>query len=170
MVDPDNMQEQEARAISQEQEFLVEEGVDTSQKSYSQGQLVWRRFLRHKAAMGASAVLIFVILIAFTSVGFGPIPGWWPKNHTSLYPLAEVGGAPTFRLWPFTLGEHPFGQNTIGKDYFALVMIGAQNSLIIAFSVGIGATLIGTVIGAAAGYFRGLAEAFLMRMTPGRAR
>ena len=32
-------------------------------KSYSQGSLVWRRFLHHKGAMVASAILILVILL-----------------------------------------------------------------------------------------------------------
>ena len=53
-------------------------------KSYSQGSLVWRRFLHHKGAMVASAILILVILLAFTSTGVGSLPGWWPKNHIDL--------------------------------------------------------------------------------------
>lgn len=148
----------------EEASYTIENEVTTTDKSYSQGQLVLRRFLRHRAAMTASVVLLLIVLLAFTSIGFGPIPGWWPHNYISTYPLAAPMGAPTFKF-PFTLGEHPFGQTTIGKDYFALVMVGTQNSLIIAFTVGLGATLIGTIIGSTAGYFRGLPEAFLMRMT-----
>lgn len=147
-----------------ELETLPDENT-TTDKSYSQGRLVLRRFLRHRGAMVSLSFLIFVTLLATTSIGSGPIPGWWPKNHVDLYPIAEVGGAPTLKLWPFSIGEHPFGQSTIGKDYFALVMLGTQNSLAIAFTVGIAATVIGTLVGAAAGYFRGLAEAFLMRVT-----
>ena len=63
------------------------------------------------------------------------------------------------------LGEHPFGQDNIGKDYFALTMRGPQQSIIIAFIVGIVATLVGTVVGALAGYFRGRLETVLMRFT-----
>ena len=134
-------------------------------KSYSQGSLVWRRFLHHKGAMVASAILILVILLAFTSTGVGSLPGWWPKNHVDLYPFPQgsPNGEPTLRFWPFTLGEHPFGQDTIGKDYFALVMQGTQKSVIIAFMVGLIATMIGTLIGGAAGYFRGRIESILMR-------
>lgn len=149
----------------QEIDFSVEDSIDSSnQKSYSQGMLVLRRLVRHRAAMVSAIVLILIILLAFTSLGVGPIPGWWDKDYTSLHPT-QNGGAPTMQLWPFQIGEHPFGQNTIGIDYFALVMRGAQRSLTIAFVVGIIATIIGTAIGAIAGYFRGLAEAFLMRIT-----
>lgn len=141
-------------------EYELEETIDEAgHNSYSQGALVRRRFLHHKGAMAASIILLLVIVLAFSS------SLWWPKNHVDLYPLAKANGAPTFQLWPFSLGENPFGQNTIGKDYFALVMQGTQKSVIIAFVVGFIATAIGTVVGSAAGYFRGRVESVLMRAT-----
>lgn len=141
--------------------------IDTppsDQKSYSQGQLVRRRFFRHKAAMTSVIILLFIVILAFTSIGFGPIPGWWGKSYAMSAQVID-GGRPTLQLWPFSLGEHPFGQDNTGKDYFALVMRGTQRSLIIAFVVGIVSTFIGTVVGALAGYFRGWVEAILMRVT-----
>ncbi|MDN4480018.1 ABC transporter permease [Demequina sp. EGI L300058] len=134
----------------------------TEQKSYSQGQLVRRRFFRHKGAMVALAVLIAITLLAFTSIGIGPIPGWWGKNFTDTGPILD-GGRPTIG-W-FTLGEHPFGQDQTGRDFFALTMRGTQISLTIAFTVGFFSTIIGTIIGAIAGYYRGWAESLLMRAT-----
>ncbi|GAA4731862.1 ABC transporter permease [Isoptericola chiayiensis] len=128
----------------------------TPEKSYSQNQLVRMRFFRHRGAIISMIVLGLVILLAFTSIGIGPLPGWWDKVPELQYP--KIGdGAPTW--------EHPFGQDTGGKDYFALVMLGTQKSLIIAFGVGIISTLIGTLIGAVAGYFRGWLESLLMRTT-----
>lgn len=148
-----------------EVDFSVEDSIDTSeQKSYSQGRLAFRRLLRHRAAMISAVVLLIIIVMAFTSLGVGPIPGWWGKDYITAYP-PQNGGAPTLQLWPFQIGEHPFGQNNIGKDYFALVMRGAQRSLTIAFIVGAIATVIGTAIGAIAGYFRGIWESILMRIT-----
>lgn len=159
--DPNNL-------ISEREEhnqFSIEDDVQgTNTKSYSQGQLVRRRFFRHKGAMIALTMLIIIMLIAFTSIGVGPLPGWWDKNHLDPYPPVN-GGQPTLQLWPFQIGEHPLGQNTIGKDYFALVMKGAQQSLFIAFAVGLLATFLGTAIGAIAGYVRGFTESVLMRMT-----
>ncbi len=139
-------------------------------KARSQGELVRRRFLRHRGALGGMVVLAFVVLLAFTSIGFGPIPGWWGKTY--LDPSTIVNrGAPTLDLIPwldgdgFAIGANPFGQENVGKDYFALTMRGAQRSLIIAFVVGLTSTAIGTLIGAVAGYFRGWIEAVLMRFT-----
>ena len=162
MSDPNNT----LPAVEPEQQFSIEDDVQTSNtKSYSQGQLVRRRFFRHKGAMVSMVVLIFIILLAVTSLGWGPIPGWWGKTYTDTYLPLVNGGRPTIQLFPPSLGEHPFGQDTVGKDYFALVMRGLQQSLFVAFTVGILATIIGTAVGAIAGYFRGLVEAFLMRTT-----
>ncbi|MGI5189964.1 ABC transporter permease [Promicromonospora sp. CA-289599] len=125
-------------------------------KSYSQGQLVARRFFRHRAALTSMIVLGIIIVVAFTSIGVGSIPGWWPKDYALQYD--KIGdGAPTW--------AYPFGQDTGGKDYFALVMRGTQFSLIIAFAVGIISTVVGTLIGALAGFYRGWLESVLMRVT-----
>lgn len=142
---------------------LDDEVLDsTTNKSYSQGQLVLRRFLRHRAAMISLFIFLFIVVMAFTSIGFGPVPGWWKYDYTSTHDIVN-GGAPT--LGWFTVGEHPFGQDNVGKDYFALIMRGTQRSIIIAFIVGIVSTLIGTLIGALAGYLRGWVESILMRIT-----
>lgn len=151
--------------VAEERVYSVEEDLEgNTDKSYSQGQLVRRRFLRHRAAMASLAVLIGIIVLSVTSIGLGPIPGWW-KWSIDLPAPVQNGGAPTLSLWPPAIGDHPFGQNTIGVDYFALTMRGTQISLIIAFMVGIIATFIGTLVGAVAGYMRGPMEALLMRTT-----
>ena len=161
MSDPNNT----LPAVEPQDQYSIEDDVETTNtRSYSQGQLVLRRFLRHKAAMVSLIVLVFVVLIAFTSIGWGPIPGWWGKDYVTPFPIVNEA-RPTIQFLPPSLGEHPFGQNTIGKDYFSLVMRGLQQSLFVAFTVGILATIIGTVVGAIAGYFRGLVEAFPMRAT-----
>jgi len=139
-------------------------------KARSQGELVRRRFLRHRGALGGMVVLAFVLLMAFTSIGFGPIPGWWDKSYLATSSVINRG-APTLDLIPWLDGDglgtgaNPFGQDNVGKDYFALTMRGAQRSLVIAFVVGFTSTAVGTLIGAVAGYFRGWVESVLMRFT-----
>lgn len=143
----------------------------TTGKSYSQGQMVRRRFRNHAGAMISLTVLAAVFILAFSSIGFAGIPGWWDKTYTATGAV-QNGGAPTLSLWPRFLGgegiawgEHPLGQDTIGRDYFAMVMRGTQQSLTIAFVVGIISTVIGAVIGAISGYFRGWIDSILMRTT-----
>jgi peptide/nickel transport system permease protein len=139
-------------------------------KARSQAELVRRRFLRHRGALGGMLVLAFVVLLSFTSIGIGPIPGWWDKSYLATDTVVNRG-APTLDLIPWFdgdglgVGANPFGQDNVGKDYFALTMRGAQRSLIIAFVVGFTSTTVGTVVGAVSGYFRGWVESVLMRFT-----
>lgn len=133
----------------------------------SQGQIVRARFLRHKGAMVGLAVLIVVILLAYTSIGVGPIPGWWKWGPNQNLDLVN-GGRPTMTVpWKggFQIGEHPFGQDEIGRDTFARTMRGVQSSLMVMFTIGLVATVLGTTIGAVAGFFRGMSDTILMRLT-----
>jgi ABC-type dipeptide/oligopeptide/nickel transport system permease subunit len=137
-------------------------GVTASQ---SELRLVVRRFVRHKAAMAGLVVLAFIVVLAFTSIGWGPLPGWWKQSYLTFEPQLTDGGRPTLQWWPFSLGDHPFGQDSSGRDYFALAMRGMQQSIIIALLVGLVSTVLGTLIGALAGYYRGWTEGVLMRIT-----
>jgi ABC-type dipeptide/oligopeptide/nickel transport system permease subunit len=115
----------------------------------SQWQLVLRRFLQHRLAVISLCVLIALVLLAY------------------------VGGA----LWKYDFGEitpdnseppslnHPFGTDAVGKDQFAQVLRGTQISLQIAVLVAVFSTLVGTVWGAIAGYFGGLTDTIMMRIS-----
>ena len=64
----------------------------------------------------------------------------------------------------FGLGDHPFGQDDIGRDYFALVMNGARRSLMIMFVIGAVAGFIGVVVGSISGFYGKKVDAVLMRL------
>jgi peptide/nickel transport system permease protein len=133
-------------------------------KGLSQGQIVRKRFLDHSGAIVGLVVFAIIFLLAFTSVGYWGIPGWWKYTHEDVAPLVN-DGAPTASFWPLAWGEHPFGQDRIGRDLFAMTMRGAQQSITIMLVIGLIAGLIGVVVGALSGYFRGWVEAVLMRLT-----
>jgi ABC-type dipeptide/oligopeptide/nickel transport system permease subunit len=142
----------------------------SSIKARTQSELVFRRFVRHRGAMAALFVFVAIVVLAISSIGAGPIPGWWDKTFTSTGPVID-GGQPTLDVLPafvdgdgFAFGEHPFGQDSIGRDYFATTMRGVQQSLQIALLVGLVSTVIGTVVGSVAGYFGGSLETGLMRL------
>jgi peptide/nickel transport system permease protein len=63
------------------------------------------------------------------------------------------------------IGPHPFGQENLGTDYFALVMRGAEQSIMVMLVVGLLGVAIGTCIGAIAGFYGGWVDAILMRVT-----
>lgn len=134
----------------------------------SQGKIVLRKFLRHKGAMISLFVFGAIAVFAFSAQGFGPIPGWWIFNHTSSGVVANPGGTPTWSFSdPFHPGQHPFGQDEIGRDNFARVMKGTQISIIVMLIIGAVSLVIGTIVGALAGYYRGWIDSALMRITDG---
>jgi len=171
------------------QETMLNKEITIEQREtegLSLGTIVRRRFLAHKAAVASLIVLGLITLLAFTSVGIviggsgklvvDPatnqlivdglrIPGWWQFNWYQNYPIVNAGGTPTLTVWPFDPGLHPFGQDTLGKDIFARVMRGIQQSLTVILLVGVIATVLGVVVGSTAGFLRGRIDSLLMRFT-----
>ena len=136
----------------------------------SQGQIVRRRFLAHRGALVGLTALALTMLLAYTSIGAFGIPGWWKYNHYTPGTV-QNGGSPSLHLpgflggTGFTVGEHPFGQDEIGRDIFARVMKGTQTSINVMVVISLVAALLGMAVGAVAGYFRGAIDQLLMRLT-----
>lgn len=137
-----------------EREFTV--------KSRTQRQMVVRRFFAHRLAMISLGVLILLVLLAFVGAAVWKHP---PEPGT-----VENFGKPTLDAIPWLdgdglrFGDHPFGQDNIGRDYFAVTLRAAQNSLIIALIAGLLATAIGTIVGGLSGYYRGWIDTIFMRI------
>ena len=162
--------------------------VDRETVGLSQRQIIIKRFVKHKAAMASVVTLVSIILIVFTAtgirIGFGGfsfrLPGWWPYAITDIDPEGAVAsmcnggvtGCPTLDLAPpfidgdgVQIGSHPFGTDAIGTDYFSLVTRGAQQSIMVMVIVSFLGILIGTTVGAIAGFFGGIVDSILMRLT-----
>lgn len=140
-------------------------------KARTQRQLVTRRFLRHRAAMVALFAFFGILLLSTTSIGAAGIPGWWDQDYRASGVVLD-GGRPTLDVLPsfvdsdgVSIGAHPFGQDDIGRDYFALTMRGTQRSLTIALLAGLVSTAVGILLGALSGYFLGWTESVIMRVT-----
>lgn len=157
-----------------------EERIENRETSgLSQGQIVLKRFIGHKAAMVSLLVLVALILFVFTAGGIAMgtqadpirIMGWWKWDFTDITELQGIGD-PTLDIFPafidgtgINVGEHPFGQDAIGQDYFALVIRGAQQSITVMFVIGLVAAVLGTVLGAIAGFYGKVVDAAIMRFT-----
>jgi peptide/nickel transport system permease protein len=61
--------------------------------------------------------------------------------------------------------QHPFGTDTIGRDVLARTIYGGQISLIIGLLAVLIENIIGILVGALAGYYGGLIDSLLMRIT-----
>jgi peptide/nickel transport system permease protein len=154
------------------QQDTVENAIELKEvEGLSQGQIVRRRFFRHRGAIGGLIALALLMLLAYSSVGLWFIPGWWEYGPNQLNEVTNPGGAPTLSMptWlggsGFAVGEHPFGQDEIGRDIFARTMKGVQTSLNVMFIIGFVSSVVGMTIGSLAGFFRGWTDQTLMRFT-----
>jgi peptide/nickel transport system permease protein len=110
---------------------------------------VWKQFRKHKLAMGASALLIGIILL----VVIGP---FIYKGDPDKIDFA-------FKYVGMSL-ERPFGADDLGRDLFARVILGGRISLMIGVTAMAIAMSLGTLVGVLAGYFSVLDNP-LMRIT-----
>ncbi len=110
----------------------------------------WRRFRRHRLAVGS--ILILAALIC--GVVFGPL--LWPVAIDDIDFAAMLQGPSA---------SHPFGTDDLGQDLLARMIYGGRISLAVGIAAMLVATLVGMTVGALAGMSRGLLDAALMWVT-----
>jgi ABC-type dipeptide/oligopeptide/nickel transport system permease subunit len=140
----------EPTEVAAEVDSVYDHGVDI--KARSHWAYARKRFLRHRLAMGSLIVLTVILLCGVFADRIAPY------SYDQL-DLTNIGSPPTLE------GHHYFGTDLLGRDYFSRVLFGIRTSARVAFVVAILAVIIGTAIGAVAGYFKGWADNLLMRFT-----
>lgn len=112
---------------------------------------IWRMYRRNKAAMLGLGLFILVILASF----LGPV----------LYPVDpfEIVWAPYTA--PGEAVEAPLGTDAGGHDMLAGILVGGKATLAVGAAAAFLTVFIGITLGALAGYFGGLVDEALMRVT-----
>lgn len=82
-----------------------------------------------------------------------------------LFPKDPLGLAGSPLIWPFRDARFPLGTDNSGRDIAAQIFHGARISLLIGLAAMTLAISIGVVLGALAGFYGGLADDVLMRIT-----
>ena len=127
---------------------LPEELIESQEES--QVGAIWRRFRRHRLALlGLIVIATLVVLCALASI----IAPYDPLAQD----LVNRNQGPTPGHW--------LGTDELGRDVLSRLLYAGQISLTIGFSVAILSELLGTVIGAIAGFFGGWVDNILMRLT-----
>jgi len=117
----------------------------------SLSQLAWRRFKRHIPAIVGLVVLGLLVLYAMGGSLF--ISEKYANFNDTSIRLQSPSAA------------HPFGTDSIGRDVLARTIYGGQISLLIGLTAVVVETLLGILVGALAGYYGGLVDSILMRIT-----
>ncbi len=107
-----------------------------------------RRFRKNRLAVAGGVIVLFLFAVSL-------LAPWLAPYDPNAIDLKNVLQPPT--------GGHPFGTDPLGRDVFSRMIWGAGISLKVGFvATGI-AILIGTILGALAGYYGRVVDAVIMR-------
>ena len=120
-----------------------------AQRSDTLLSIAWRHFRKHRPAMVGVAVLSLLVLGA----GLIPLVTNYDPGTTH---ILDKYLAPSL--------NHPMGTDSLGRDLFIRVMDGGRISLLIGLSAMVLAVVIGTLVGAVAGFYGGSVDNILMRL------
>ena len=121
----------------------------TERKGQSPWIRTWQRFLRHRVAVGALAVLILLY-------GVGICAPWVAPYSYTEKDLDRALQGPSL--------AHPLGTDRIGRDLLSRVIWGIRTSVIVSMAaVSTGSIALGIVLGATSGYLGKKADTIIMR-------
>ena len=118
-------------------------------------ELAWRRFRRHRLAVGSALVLALLALAA----------GGAPVAEALLG--IDHQAVDLFNRFAPPSPAHPLGTDELGRDLLSRLLHGGRVSLLVGLTAALAAAFIGTAVGLLAGYYGGRIDAFLMRLTDG---
>lgn len=126
-------------------------GRESLQPLHTPGQLIWRRFRKHRMAVfgiaGFAFLLLFIIVGSF----------YVTEERANSVDLQARLSPPSAQYW--------MGTDSTGRDIFARIIHGGQISLFVGITAVIISVTLGTLIGGLAGYFGGWVDVILMRFT-----
>lgn len=124
----------------------------TIDRGDSQWAIALRQFKRSRTALVGLGVIVLLYLVALLAPLIAPYD-----------PIAQADIARTGHLGPNA--EHLLGTDRFGRDVLSRIIYGSRISLSIGFIATALSITIGTLFGAAAGYFGGKVDGFIMRFT-----
>lgn len=120
-----------------------------SSVSAAPARALWRSIRRSRASMAGLVVLAILVLVAILA----PLIAPYNPNVQVGQPFAPPSNA------------HLLGLDDGGYDVLSLLMWGLRVSLLVGFASTLIASILGAMIGVVAGYFGGLSDTLLMRIT-----
>jgi oligopeptide transport system permease protein len=109
-----------------------------------------RRFRKNKLAVGASVILVILIITAI----FANILAPYDYDYSDLTKANQFPGAEGY----------PLGTDSLGRDFLSRLIYGTRISLTVGFTVQLIAVVIGVTLGLLAGMIGGWVDYFIMRI------
>lgn len=116
----------------------------------SPAQQAWRRFRKNKLAIFGTGLLVLIVLFVFIGCSISPFD---PDKVDLFCMRAKPSGA------------HWLGCDDLGRDLLTRLLYGGRISLAVGLSSAMISMLLGTLIGAVAGFYGGWVDNLLMEFT-----
>ena len=155
--------------------IAIESGAELGEsltvvKARGYWEQVWIRLKRDRVAIGSGVFIVLLVLICFPGawlaehlLGHGPNDQFFDAVDDRLIPVGPMSHVHD----PLTGTEHLFilgADSTVGHDEFLRLLYGGRVSLEVAVLSTTFAMMIGVIMGAMAGYFRGWADTVISRI------
>ncbi|MFQ5618440.1 MAG: ABC transporter permease [Rhodospirillales bacterium] len=123
--------------------------------SQSMFGLAFRRFRRHRLALGSAATLVVLAVLAAAA----------PIVEAALG--VDSDAVDLFNRFAQATAAHPLGTDELGRDVLVRLLYGGRVSLLVGLVTALVAAVIGTIVGLLAGFYGGRVDGLLMRFTDG---
>ena len=131
-------------------EYSPEEAERIGYSNYSYWGSVFRNFLKNKVAVFFLILFLALVVFSFIALVIGKY------DYATLIPdTAPAFTKPNSEFW--------FGTDNLGRDLFTRMLFGSRISLSMGIFVVIVSYVIGSLIGAASGYYGGILDNAIMR-------
>ncbi|MEG0260015.1 MAG: ABC transporter permease [Lysinibacillus sp.] len=130
--------------------IVTDKEISTMKKSPSPWVIAKRKFFKNKLAMVSLTFLVIVIILSFLA------PYITTKDIVRV-DFMSISQPPSSENW--------LGTDTNGRDVFTRMLYAGRSSLTVGLACMTLIVIIGTTIGAIAGYFGGRIDRILMRLT-----
>lgn len=107
----------------------------------------WRRLKKNRAAMWGLGYLLLLGLVCFSSEMFFDVP-WYEED------MLRLREPPSADRW--------FGTDSLGRDLYAMVLVGGRISLTVGIVTTLVSTVIGVIYGTISGFFGGAIDRWMM--------
>lgn len=111
---------------------------------------IFHRLRKNKGSMFGLCIIILLLVILILSF-------FIDYNAVTATDLANRYQGPSLK--------HPFGTDDMGRDMFLRTLYGTRYSLSIGFGATLLAAIVGVIIGSVSGYYGGLVDDLIMRLT-----
>jgi peptide/nickel transport system permease protein len=124
--------------------------ISGGSSTYSPVRNFWRSYKKNGLAWIAAWVLAGIVLMGI----LGPVGSPFDPHNVGIGPRYHAANS-----------EYLMGTDNLGRDVFSRFLWGARTSLLVGFAAAAGSTLLGLLVGTFAGFFGGVIDTVLMRIT-----